>query len=187
MALRRVMSTVRRVVQRVLGSGDSEYEDVVQTALMGWLEVAAIGEPRDEPRTRQLAAIIARNTAVELRRARVYRRFASLAMIDDAPWTVDPERIVRAREALTQLENALRCLTPTTAAIIYLHDVLGYETEWIANALTISAAAAQSRLVRGRRQLLARLQKPASVSMAGRARTLPRYAALVAIALDQRA
>ena len=50
----------------------------------------------------------------------------------------------------------------TRAEVLVLHEVNGMELTEIAHVLGISVAAAQSRLTRGRRELLQRLDIPAT-------------------------
>jgi len=64
-----------------------------------------------------------------------------------------PEHLAHVRRQLVQLEGALSSLSPDKASVVYLHDVLGYELSEIAVLVGTSVAAAQSRLVRGRRDL----------------------------------
>jgi DNA-directed RNA polymerase specialized sigma24 family protein len=48
-------------------------------------------------------------------------------------------------------------MSPKKAMVLVLHDVLGHELAEVSVMLGISVSAAQSRLVRGRRDLLGRL------------------------------
>ena len=57
-------------------------------------------------------------------------------------------------ETLDRVNRALRGLGPKKARVVYLHDVLGYQLEEVATMLGTSVAAAQSRLVRGRREII---------------------------------
>ena len=57
-------------------------------------------------------------------------------------------------ETLERVNRALRGLGPKKARVVYLHDVLGYQLEEVATMLGTSVAAAQSRLVRGRREII---------------------------------
>jgi RNA polymerase sigma-70 factor (ECF subfamily) len=49
-------------------------------------------------------------------------------------------------------------MDPARAEAVFLHDVLGHELAEIAVITGATVAAAQSRLVRGRKELLERLQ-----------------------------
>jgi RNA polymerase sigma-70 factor (ECF subfamily) len=52
-------------------------------------------------------------------------------------------------------------MKPDQAQTVFLHDVLGHELAEIALMMQVSVAAAQSRLVRGRRELYRRLDAEA--------------------------
>jgi hypothetical protein len=51
-------------------------------------------------------------------------------------------------------------MNPTQATTLFLHDGLGHNLSEIALMTGVSVAAAQSRLVRGRRELGRRLEQP---------------------------
>ncbi len=53
---------------------------------------------------------------------------------------------------------AMSQLTPGKAEVVYLHDAFGHQLPEIASALGISVAAAQSRLVRGRKEIVRHLR-----------------------------
>jgi DNA-directed RNA polymerase specialized sigma24 family protein len=49
-------------------------------------------------------------------------------------------------------------MSPKKAMVLVLHDVLGHDLTEVSVMLGVSVSAAQSRLVRGRRELLRRLK-----------------------------
>ena len=108
------------------------------------------------------AAVIARNVAVDAIRARARERRMfqhgwDTALTDDRSLpAVDlgPERLTDIRLTLDCVNHALSGLGPKKARVVYLHDVLGYELGEVATMLGTSVAAAQSRLVRGRREIV---------------------------------
>jgi len=69
----------------------------------------------------------------------------------------DVDREVIARHDLQRLRDSLAAMSPERAETLVLHDVLGHELTDIAGMMGVSVAAAQSRLVRGRRELAARM------------------------------
>jgi len=157
--LAHVLATVHAVVRRVLGRDDPEHEDVVQATLEQLLTFSSQKAARDHDFARQWASVVARNVAVDALRARLRERRV-LSRADDAavtmrPSYLDPERIASARESLAQFSEGLVRLRETSARIVFMHDVLGHSLAEISIELDMSVAAAQSRLVRGRRQITA--------------------------------
>ena len=71
----------------------------------------------------------------------------------------EPERLEHRLEARSEVERVQRILArmkPEQTRTLVLHDVLGHELSEIAVLTGVSVAAAQSRLVRGRKELLRR-------------------------------
>jgi RNA polymerase sigma factor (sigma-70 family) len=159
----RVWPTMRRIVRRVLGANDPEHDDVLQSAVERLLITLYDARLRDGS-TLQLAAILARNVAVDARRARARRMRISLC--DEAATAVandiHPERVASARELLAHYARALDGLRPAHAEVVYAHDVLGCDLAEIATMFGLSISAAQSRLVRGRGRVAVVLRVPPS-------------------------
>jgi RNA polymerase sigma-70 factor (ECF subfamily) len=74
----------------------------------------------------------------------------------------DMEREVFARHELERVRRALALMTAERSEVILLHDMLGKDLSEIAVLMNISVAAAQSRLVRGRKELEQRLAEAAA-------------------------
>lgn len=64
-----------------------------------------------------------------------------------------PDHLLDARDELRRFDLSLRRLCSGQSRVVYLYDVLGYGLADIARAIGISVAAAQSRLIRGRRAM----------------------------------
>jgi RNA polymerase sigma factor (sigma-70 family) len=162
----RAKPAIGNVVRCILGVNDPEHDDVLQSTVERLLAVLRAA-PRRGRSVVQLAAIIARNVAVDVRRARS-RWLRVLSHDEDAIATgatrADPERIASARECLQRFAAALASLRAGSAQVVYAHDVLGHELGEIAVMLGISVAAAQSRLVRGRGRIavLLELEEPSA-------------------------
>jgi RNA polymerase sigma-70 factor (ECF subfamily) len=69
----------------------------------------------------------------------------------------DAEREAGVRSELQLVRATLVDMKPQYAETVFLHDVLGHELAEIALMMRVSVAAAQSRLVRGRKDLHKRL------------------------------
>ena len=158
--LKTVRSTVDTVVRRLVGSTDPEYEDLVQSSLVNVLSTFDRGKFRGDCPPRGWAAVIARNVAVDAIRARARERRViahdgdGLADERSHAEGLGPERLTDLHETLDRVNRALRGLGPKKARVVYLHDVLGYQLEEVATMLGTSVAAAQSRLVRGRKEII---------------------------------
>lgn len=147
-------SALRRVTNR----SDPEYEDLVQSAMEGVLH--ALEADLDLERPAQWIAAVARNVAIDQLRARTRER--RLFTVEDLEGSSDassshvsePEHLTHVRQQLRRLDAALCALGPRRAIVVYLHDVLGYQLSEVAEAVGTTVAAAQSRLVRGRRALI---------------------------------
>jgi RNA polymerase sigma factor (sigma-70 family) len=71
--------------------------------------------------------------------------------------SIDMERQSNARALLRVVMGELSEMNQRRAQAVILHDIEGYDLEEIASMTEVSVAAAQSRLVRGRKELLKRL------------------------------
>src|SRR5690606_37957175 len=71
----------------------------------------------------------------------------------------DLERASHARAQLRRVMEALSLMNRRRAQAVFLHDIEGYALHEISAMTDVSLAAAQSRLVRGRRELMKRLAK----------------------------
>ena len=164
-----VRETVDTVVRRVVGSRDPDYEDLVQSSLLNVLATIDRGKFRGECPPGGWAAVIARNVAVDSIRARTRERrvFAQdegseLEFVLHQDTSDGPERLTEVRMTLHRVRQALVGLGTNKSNVVVLHDVLGYGLEEIATILGTTVAAAQSRLVRGRREIVAKLHDEAA-------------------------
>lgn len=153
----RLRPIVDRTLCRLLGGRDPDYGDVAQQALVEL--VASVDRFRAECPLEAWAAIVtARTVYHHIRRRRVERR---LFLVDGADGIdlVDralPNAVV-LRASLRRIEAHLRLMDPKKAWTFVLHDVHGYDLIEICEITSSSRAAAQSRLVRGRKELHRRI------------------------------
>ena len=161
-----VRTAVRLVLRRMVGAEDPEYEDLVQSAIEHVLLTFERGKFRGDCPKGGWAAVIARNVAIDAIRARSRER--QLFAHEDADVTevgaqlghdlkLGPEHLTGVQERLRRVKSALLGLGAQKANVVFLHDVLGHELPDVAGILGISVAAAQSRLVRGRRAIIDQL------------------------------
>jgi RNA polymerase sigma-70 factor (ECF subfamily) len=148
----RVRPQVDRTLLRLFRRYDVDHEDLRQLALIEL--VMTIGKFRGECSLDSwVGAITARIVFKHLRRRQAERRlFGALEREDAAPASgagSDP----LVRNLMQHATGHLQSMEPNRAWAFFLHDVLGYELREMAQIMGVSVAAAQSRLVRGRREL----------------------------------
>jgi RNA polymerase sigma-70 factor (ECF subfamily) len=194
--IQNVRSAVRAVLRRLVGTDDPEYEDLVQSSIENVLVTFERGKFRGDCPQGGWAAVIARNVAIDAIRAR--RRERQLFARDEADLIAadsvrgadaktGPEHLTGVQERLHRVKRAMLGLGAQKANVVFLHDVLGHELADVAGILKITVAAAQSRLVRGRREIIEQIDAPrgpgasrASAGMKMGPRTVERVGALAA-------
>lgn len=157
---RRVHRAMLRVLHRTLRYKDPEIEDLMQESFERMLRVLS---ERPLPGACNLpawAAAVTSNIALDRlrRRAREQRLLDHASDPAEAPMHGPaPERGLEARHRLARVQQTLARMRPHYAEALVLHDVLGYDLLEIAQLTGTTAAAAQSRLVRGRREFQRRI------------------------------
>jgi RNA polymerase sigma-70 factor (ECF subfamily) len=164
----RVWPSVSRTIRRLLGSRDADREDVEQLALIEL--VSTIGRYRGECSLDSWAQTIASHVVFKhIRRLQRERRMFTDMLAEDTetiPAPMRDETLANTRELLGRVAVHLDEMNAERAWAFVMHDILGYDLREIAQMTSSSVAAAQSRLVRGRRELHARVaQDPALVEM----------------------
>lgn len=160
-----VRSAVDLVLRRLIGTQDPEYEDLMQSSMENVLTTLERGNFRGDCPTGGWAAVIARNVAIDAIRVRtrerqLFARTESDSAQADAVRNVGlapehgPEHLTAVQERLARVKSALIGLSPHKANVVFLHDILGHQLDEVAGILGITVSAAQSRLVRGRRQII---------------------------------
>jgi RNA polymerase sigma factor (sigma-70 family) len=171
-------SAVNQVLRRLVGTEDPEYEDLVQSSFANVLATFERGRFRGECPTGGWAAVIARNVAIDAIRARMRERQLFARDAADATTVAEtrgldprtgPEHLTGVKERLRGVRRALLGLKVHKANVVFLHDVLGHELDDVAGMLGITVAAAQSRLVRGRREIMAQIDLTPRPEVVGRA------------------
>ena len=161
----RVLPTVDRTVRRLLGRDDSEREDLTQTAIIEL--VRSIGKFREESSLDTwVSAVTAHVVYKHIRRRPLDPHLSLDAVPEEILQSVRPgsESTLAAREILTRILCHLEAIGEKIAWTFVLHDVLGYRLDEIAGIIGITEAAAQSRLVRGRRRLHQRIAEDAELA-----------------------
>jgi RNA polymerase sigma-70 factor (ECF subfamily) len=153
---RRARPIIDRTLSRLVGQRDADYEDIAQTALYELVSTA--GRFRGEcPLDAWLSIVSARVAYRHIRRRRLDRRFFARPL-EEPLQSVSPAAFA-ARQAIDKVRTHLGRMVAKRAWAFLLHDVYGYELEQVGQIMGSSVSAAQSRLVRGRRELHERVRK----------------------------
>jgi RNA polymerase sigma-70 factor (ECF subfamily) len=149
----RTRPIVNRTVGRLLDRHDADAEDVAQSAFIEL--VNTVDQFRgDCPLDAWVSVITARIVYKHIRRRRMQRKLFSA----DPPQalmlpTFATQRDLVLRDALRRVRKHLLRVDANRSWTFLLHDVHGYDLNEVASITGVSVAAAQSRLVRGRREV----------------------------------
>jgi RNA polymerase sigma-70 factor, ECF subfamily len=151
----RTRPAVEKTVQRLLGSRDSDWEDLVQVAMIELIH--SLDRFRGECSLDTWSSTIAGNVVYKHIRRRSLERsiFARELDPEDVPRSTQQQPVLRGM--VEQVRRHLEAMAHERAWTFLLHDVHGYSLDEVATITGASVAAAQSRLVRGRRELHERI------------------------------
>jgi RNA polymerase sigma-70 factor (ECF subfamily) len=159
----RLNRVVDSTLYRVLGRRDPDHADLIQTSFEQIVVTIAQRKYARACSLSSWAAAITCNVALNaLRARRTERKFIAVGLElsqlgGEVAHGRDVEREVFARHELERVRRELSAMNPERSEVMMLHDMLGKELSEIAVLMDISVAAAQSRLVRGRKELEHRL------------------------------
>lgn len=166
----RVQPVVDQCLRRILRSTGPDYDDLMQAAferIITALSRKPLGGKGD---LRAWSAAVATHVALDnlRRRGRERRLFqwhtdadvsSSATSHSLTPYPSGQpcaEGRLEARSEVNRVQAILVNMKPAAAETLLLHDVLGYELAEVAQLTGVTLAAAQSRLVRSRREFLRR-------------------------------
>lgn len=160
----RCHEAVERSVLRVLRSKDAEFEDLVQVSFEKILKSIHRRQYKGHFSLAKWAASIATHAAIDVLRMRLKERKRT----DDSKDTDGVvslfggslEKRVEARSEVEQVRRVLEKMPKKQVEAFLLHEVYGHDLDQVAAVLGVSAAAAQSRSLRGKKELLRRLSAP---------------------------
>ena len=147
----------------MLGHRGTDHNDLVQSALEQIVMTLRRRRFRHACSLRAWAAAITTRMALATMRSRTreqraFDRSACASTFEETcPASTDVEREVVTRAQMSQLREHLAAMSPDRAMAVVLHHVLEQDIAQIAATTGVSVAAAQSRLVRGRRELQQRM------------------------------
>jgi RNA polymerase sigma-70 factor (ECF subfamily) len=157
----RLQPVVDRALRRILQS-NADHDDQVQVVFERVIRTLVERKFAGACSLSTWATAIASNVAVDALRARIRERAVvwedrtrSAEHAASIP-SASLERQLEARAEIAELHAILAAMEPAQAEAVLLHDVHGHELTEIALITRVSVAAAQSRLVRGRKELLRR-------------------------------
>jgi RNA polymerase sigma factor (sigma-70 family) len=157
----RLEPVVDRALRRVL-QGNADHDDQVQVVFERVVRTLVERKFAGACSLSTWATAIASNVAVDALRARIRER---AVVWDDRARGAEHaavvpsgnlERQLEARAEIAEVHAILATMDVAQAETVLLHDVHGHELTEIALITRVSVAAAQSRLVRGRKELLRR-------------------------------
>jgi len=161
----RLYPVVDHTVYRVFGRREVDHDDLIQAAFE---QIVITLSRRSFARAcslRTWASTVTSHVALNALRSRRRERRVFDRSVDLRPdlgsAVGDPEREVAARAAIDTVRGELVSMRPDRAETVFLHDVLGHDLAEIALTTGVTVAAAQSRLVRGRKELHERLRRVA--------------------------
>jgi RNA polymerase sigma-70 factor (ECF subfamily) len=155
----RLIRVVEWTILRVSGQRSTDHEDLVQAAFEQIVVTLFKRRYAHDCSLTSWASAISCHIALNALRSRRRQRAlqSDSALREEAAGRQDLESQLAARQALERIRDELARMNRERAEVLVLHELNGLELTEIAAALGISVTAAQSRLSRGRRELLARL------------------------------
>jgi RNA polymerase sigma-70 factor (ECF subfamily) len=158
----RLISVIEATLYRLLGRRERDHDDLVQTTFEQIVMTLVRGRFSMGCSLSTWASTVAAHVAFNTMRSnqRARRVFDPMDS-SEAPDPGSPcnaETAAAVREQILLAQAHLAAMNPKRAMALILHDVLGHELAEIATLLQISISAAQSRVVRGRRDLQERLK-----------------------------
>ena len=151
----RLRPVVEATLRRLIGPGDSDFEDVAQVALIDIIR--SLGRYRGDCSLETWASAVTANVVFkQLRRRKlertIFERQAPVDHVADAAGDV-----AELRGLIREVMRHLHEMPEVRATVFLLHDVFGYNLTEVAAIVGTSVSATQSKLVRGRRELHQRI------------------------------
>ncbi len=153
----RVFPRVEGMVRRLLGHADPDADDLAQNAMVE-IVTSIDGYRGDSPLEAWASSITAHCVYQNIRHRKVHRQlFAGAEAGEDFRAASGTMEIAVARDLVGRIRKHLGAMEEDKAWTFLLHDVCGFDLREIARITGASVAAAQSRLVRGRREIHERI------------------------------
>lgn len=162
----RLVGIVDASLYRVLGRREIDHDDLIQAAFEQIIVTLTRNTFAGGCSLAGWAAAIASHIGLNAIRSRRRARRVFAADGDpeegvlDRPGPSDLEAQIVARREVDRLRLHLAEMDPARAETILVHDVFGHSLAETARLTGVTLSAAQSRLVRGRRELRAKMADP---------------------------
>jgi RNA polymerase sigma-70 factor (ECF subfamily) len=158
----RLIDAVDITLYRIFGRRERDHEDLIQRSFEQIVLTLSKRSYAGACSLRTWASAVTSRVAFNVLRSKKRERAVLVQTSTEDPATyskayVDAEGRNLARAELELLRRHLSKMKPDRAQAVFLHDVLGHELAEIAVMENVTVAAAQSRLVRGRKDLHKRL------------------------------
>ncbi len=153
----RVQPVVDRTIRRVLTATGPDYDDLVQAAFERMIRSLCRKPLDSDSDLGAWSAAVAAHTALDWLRKRYRERRlldATSDVLREPTATLGVERRLEARSDVLFIQRVLARMKDAPAEALLLHDVLGYELLEVAQMTGTSYPAAQSRLLRARKELV---------------------------------
>jgi RNA polymerase sigma-70 factor, ECF subfamily len=161
----RLIRVVEWTILRIMGQRSGEHEDLVQTCFEQIVMTLHKQRYGHRCSLTSWASAVSCHVALNALRAERQRRARLRVDASQPPEPQDRndvENQLAARQALERIRTELARMNPARAEALVLFEINGLELAEIAKVLGISVMAAQSRLSRGRRELMERLESVTS-------------------------
>lgn len=156
----RLRPVAERSIRRILGRGDRDHEDLAQQAMIEI--VTSIDRFHGGSALDGWASTVAAHVVYNhIRRRTTERRIFGAVRFEDDDMPASTRSLTgetTARSVLRRVLAHLDKVDETKSWAYVLHDVCGYDLRETAEIMGTSVAAAQTRLSRGRRDLMERLR-----------------------------
>lgn len=148
----RLRPTVEGTIRRLLGPDDRDADDLAQSSFLEIVRGCDAFRGESSLDT-WASAVTAHVVYAQIRRRRGERRVFAPEPVDAETAHDRVSGTIVARDLVSRLRALLGTIDQDKAWTFLLHDVCGFDLREIAQITDVSVAAAQSRLVRGRRQV----------------------------------
>lgn len=151
----RLYPVIDHSLRRVLRRRIPEFDDLVQVTFERIIRAIIDDRFAGQSALTTWAAAIAGHVAIDFLRRSVRERRV-FEELEPGVTRGAPERRMEARSEIQRLHAILSRMKPTLAEAVLLFDVLGHSLQEVASLTGVSPSAAQSRLHRGRKELVRR-------------------------------